>query len=733
LAAATVAALAICVLLGGCRSTHYISKRTIRENALANSLNLLSRKGPQLRERTSLVLRRYGLTERYREEPAETLRTLHAMATDAADSERQFAVAELAYIEGKKAEQKERIGLALEYYSTALIASYEYLFAEQFAGTRSPYDPQFRGACDLYNEALEDSLRLLCRDNGLQPGHHYTISTGDREFTIETVVRGNWSNLEIDSFEFVSDYQIGVLNNRHRTFGLGVPLIAVRKPPATSEAEEQYYPEGLSFPVTALVRTVQNGEDPPGRVVPAAAREPVHRHARPRPTQPRCVLEFFDPLTQNEIFLAEQWVPLQTDLTTPLAFFLDTPQFRERNAATKNLIYVNDRQNVEGLFMLEPYDPDRIPVVMVHGLWSSPLTWMDMFNDLRSFPEIRERYQFWFYLYPTGQPFWISATKMRRDLREAREVFDPRRDHHTMDQKVLVGHSMGGLVSRMQTIDSGDVFWKTVSDKPIEQLRGQPDDIQKLVSALKFRPNTSIARVITIATPHHGSEYANDYTRWLGRLLIELPKTVLKTGSRLVRDNPGLFKDTELLTADTSIDSLSPESPIFPALREAQPGPHVRYHNIIGVAPTGRWLSDEHPSDGVVTVASARLENAVSEKQVAADHVSIHTEPATILEVRRILMEHLRKLDQGDRVAGQPAMQPTTTAQSFADATIAALQDDRPAVRYSSPHAKSPPVADPTRGDGASAEAGHPAVPVTIPSKKPVGGARVPGMVERDF
>ena len=111
--------------------------------------------------------------------------------------------------------------------------------------------------------------------------------------------------------------------------------------------------------------------------------------------------------------------------------------------------------------MLEPYEPGKIPVLMVHGLWSSPMTWMEMFNDLRSVPEIRKHYQFWFYEYPTGQPFWVSAAQMRHDLAKLRDVLDPRHLEPALDQMVLVGHSMGGLVSRLQTVDSGDGYWRT--------------------------------------------------------------------------------------------------------------------------------------------------------------------------------------------------------------------------------------------------------------------------------
>ena len=207
-------------------------------------------------------------------------------------------------------------------------------------------------------------------------------------------MRGKWDPKEFERYEFASDFEIETLRNKHTTYGLGVPLIAVRRPAKGNDPREKYYPEGLSYSVTALMRCVRPEGQRSGETT-------------------KCVLEFFDPLTANQIQLADHWVPLETDLTTPLAYFLDNPKFRERNRETAGLLNPAGTEKDRGLFMLEPYDPKRIPVLMVHGLWSSPRTWMDMFNDLRSFPEIRERYQFWFYLYPSGQPFWISANQLR--------------------------------------------------------------------------------------------------------------------------------------------------------------------------------------------------------------------------------------------------------------------------------------------------------------------------------
>ncbi len=622
--------------LTGCISTRYLANRSSRANALESQLALLNRKGPKVSERTWNALKRFGLTEIYNDRGSESLNDIRAAIDETNDAELIYALSELAYVEGKRAEREGNRSVALNMYGIALTNSYDYLFSEDLEESRNQYDPQFRSACELYNESLEDTLRLLCTDNKLRPNQTYTIKTPERTFTVRTAMRGAWDANEFDHYEFVSDYDIQTLHNRHTTYGLGVPLIAVRKPVDATDPREKYYPDGLSYAVTAMMRcTAKTCDQRVG-------------------CSPDCILEFYDPLSVNQIQLASRWVPLETDLTTPLAFFLDSPEFRRRNRATEGLLDPNKTQSRRGLYMIEPYDPKRIPVVMVHGLWSSPLTWMDMFNDLRSYPEVRNRYQFWFYLYPSGQPFWISATQLRKDLADMRNTID--RDHRDppLDQMVLVGHSMGGLVSRMQTIESGDDFWRIVSDKPPENVRGPEEDRVKLVSTLYFNANPSVRRVVTIGTPHGGSEFANDYTRWVARKLIRLPQMAVSTAQQLARENPGLFRDNQLLTVSNAIDSLAPESPIFPVMARARKSPSVVYHNIIGVTEGHGFFASRKPSDGIVELTSARTPDAVSEVIVNSEHTTIHTTDKAILEVRRILLEHLREVDaeNGIRLVG---------------------------------------------------------------------------------
>ena len=155
---------------------------------------------------------------------------------------------------------------------------------------------------------------------------------------------------------------------------------------------------------------------------------------------------------------------------------------------------------------------------------------------------MRANYQFWFYTYPTGQPFWQSAAELRRTLAQLRSTLDPQHRDLALDQMVLVGHSMGGLIARLQTLSSGDDFWRLGSDKPFSELvrpiAGMRDD---LADIFFFEPNPSVRRVITIATPHRGTSISNETTQWLGRRFISLAKDTVQGTRHLLAENPELL------------------------------------------------------------------------------------------------------------------------------------------------------------------------------------------------
>ncbi|HPZ82314.1 MAG TPA: alpha/beta fold hydrolase, partial [Thermogutta sp.] len=345
---------------------------------------------------------------------------------------------------------------------------------------------------------------------------------------------------------------------------------------------------------------------------------------------------------------------VQADLTTPLATFLSNPALGSSLATVgllrpEKLLTLQPGLNkpLTGLYMVQPYEPDKIPVIMIHGWWSSPMTWIQMFNDLRSDPLIRRRYQFWFYLYPTGQPFWISAAQFRRDLRELRQTLDPDHRQPALDQIVLIGHSMGGLIAELQTIDSGQDFWKLVSEHPFEEIRTDPISREELREIFFFQPNPSIRRIITIATPHLGSHFSNQMTQRLAARLISVPKELLQSQTQFFRENQDLLLPNNILQITDSVDALDPDCPIFALMNQARRASWIVHHNIVGASLEDRlWGRITGTSDGVISWESAHSDKADSEIAVPAEHTSVQSHPLTILEVKRILLEHLAELHQ---------------------------------------------------------------------------------------
>ena len=238
-----------------------------------------------------------------------------------------------------------------------------------------------------------------------------------------------WKPEEFGNLEPCDDYQVTGLANHYRSYGLGVPLIATRAGKDKGPGRTLYM-SGVSFPVTAFFRFEGSLAD--------------------LGTQRCGRLELYNPLSIQVIQVQGHSVPLETDLTTPFAYFL--AQTDLDSLAYRAFLHPDDFQNRTGIYLVEPYQRGKIPVVFVHGLLSSPMTWAPLFNDLRADPRLREKYQFLFYFYPTSDPYLATAADLRHSLVKLRRALDPRSKDKAFDEMVLVGHSMGGLVSRLLTV-----------------------------------------------------------------------------------------------------------------------------------------------------------------------------------------------------------------------------------------------------------------------------------------
>lgn len=603
-------ALLICIAgANGC-ATRYIRVRDEPVNPLVEHFKTTFRGYGQASERTLRFLAASGYSDRGT--PVEQLEaTKHVHAT-APSAESTHAIAELNFIVGRNTERRDAMS-SMEFYYDSMAAAYGFLFHSRFGPVRNPDDPQFAEAVDLYNSALERLLRIAQKNNRFAPGATLRLPISGRSIQfVVTPGQSSWEPRHYGRFEFVSDFDVEGLAQRHHTRGLGVPLIAVRKQCTDRPEIDRYYAEDLSFPVTAFVRFLEGSESA------------VHGR--------NCQLELHNPFESQCIAVHGLTVPLHTDITTPLAWFLDRPQYRYLD--TWGLVRPSAVAPYSGLYMMQPYQPGKIPVLMVHGIWSSPMTWMPMMNDLMARPEIRDKYQFWLYLYPSGEPFWYAAANLRDELTQVRNTFDPSRQDRQQDQMVVVGHSMGGLISRMLTQSSGDRFWSSVSKIPFSQTRLEPSARQELQRVYYFQPHPSVRRVVTIASPFGGSTYANRFTRWLARSFISLPGRTLDTMSKVF--NSGSIAG---IRTRTSVDGLAPDSPILGAIERSPLSPSVAYHNIVAIKDEAA----RDPGDGVVGFNSAARVDVRSQLVVPAEHSNVQRHPQTVHEVFRILMRHLQE------------------------------------------------------------------------------------------
>ena len=144
---------------------------------------------------------------------------------------------------------------------------------------------------------------------------------------------------------------------------------------------------------------------------------------------------------------------------------------------------------------------------------------MPMFNQLLADPQIRDHYQFWFFTYPSGYPFPYSAGLLRHDLDRFHEAYP---DHKPI---VIIGHSMGGLLTRLMLTDSGDNdMWRYLFNESYAETKMSPEDKELLASALIFQHRPDINRAIFLSTPHRGSIMASN---WIGKIatrLVHLPE-----------------------------------------------------------------------------------------------------------------------------------------------------------------------------------------------------------------
>ena len=285
-----------------------------------------------------------------------------------------------------------------------------------------------------------------------------------------------------------------------------------------------------------------------------------------------------------------------------------------------------------------PYRPGLIPLVFVHGTTSSVARWAQLYNELDNDPRIHGHYQFWFFSYSSGNPIAYSAMLLRESLERAVKQLDPDGRDAALRRMVVMGHSQGGLLTKTTVVESGDAFWRNISRKPLDELNVS-DATRDLLRRVAFiHPVPFVRRVIFVATPHHGSYVAGSWFAHLGAKLVHAPLDVTRVVTEAVTLNKDALVVEGVRGAPTAVDNMTPGNRFVRTLVQLPIVPGVKAHSII---PVKGGLPPQGQNDGVVEYDSAHIDGVESEVVVVHQTHSCQSNPHTIAEVRRILLEHL--------------------------------------------------------------------------------------------
>src|SRR5262245_61090323 len=429
----------------------------------------------ELSQLTQQVLRMRGLHAEA-QDPARAFQALEARSGSAPDDDQQVALTELALLNAMRTEASDPT-TALDWYVLAAARSYDFLFA------KTPgyplFDLRFERMRFFYLRAVAGLVQHLKSPTGAFAAQQRTVF--GQQYVVDIASGpGLVDPNTFDELLFAGEMNFEGIANRFRRFGLGLALVGVHKNLLAQPADRFFPKVGTAQTITALVR-----------FEPAAPGAQTARVAH---------LCFYNAMNVDTIDLNGVQVPLAADFTAPFGLMISRGRLKDIGLA-QTLSSANWIDEA-GFYMTEPFDPHKIPIITVHGLLSSPITWINLQNDLMDDPVIRKHYQIWHFFYPAGLPILVSAELFREKLEDLYNFFDPQGQLPALQNAVIVAHSMGGLLTKTVVADSGDQLWERTFQKPPAELELSAALREQLDRVLRFHHSPFIKRVIFICVPH---------------------------------------------------------------------------------------------------------------------------------------------------------------------------------------------------------------------------------------
>ncbi len=608
--------LAAAIVLSGCVTpvgVRYLDSKAANRKLTETVLSADKLSAPRLQ-----ILNRAAMTRIVHTDPAGAIAALHQGLPTAQASDRLFALAEISFLHAAQSGRRP-------HYLAAAAYAYAFLFPPAGESPPEPFDPRLRIAVDLYNQGLTNGFAgAEARQVELQPGT-FPLPFG------ELVVRTDpdefrWGPFRLVDFIHATVLDVRGLHNDYRWPGIGAPLVAsLKHVPGERVREFLRVPSSLKVAATALLQFDN-------------VREGLHSGRM------TATLGLFTPQEGATVSIGGRAVPLEFRPSAALAYTLEGSQvyaLELKGLLSGDFALVKPSARFkDNVFLMAPYIPGRIPLVLVHGTASSPARWAQLLNEILNDRDLWHRYQVWLFTYNTGNPILFSGGILARGLRHVVAELDPEGTDAALRKMVVIGHSQGGILTKLTAIDSGERFREQAFTVPIDQLDVSPETRELLTRSFIYEPLPFVRRVVFISTPHRGSFLVEEWISDLLRRIISLPFALVGPLQEVFERSPeALATQSMKKLVPRSTDNMNPRNPFIQTFAAIPIAPGIDAYSIIAVAnpedPPAQW------NDGVVTYTSAHLEAVASELIVPSGH-SAQEAPQAIEEVRRILIENLK-------------------------------------------------------------------------------------------
>ncbi|MGA7438030.1 MAG: alpha/beta fold hydrolase [Luteibacter sp.] len=538
-----------------------------------------------------------------------------------AEERRQSAIAELwlARATGRSLGMGPQADQARDaaYFEVARHA-YAYLFFTERTASARAFEDRQTQVRDYYNYAVQQFAIALGHRAREKPGTALATDVGQTHVTVDLHTL-SWANERPREVVAASALRFQGIRSTYRRDGLGAELVVDVRPEDGAVADRAY--QAMPTPsATAFLRFSGDSLD-------------AVLHARD------AVLEGHDPFQDATVSVGETTVPLAGNFTAGYGLWLARSGFATQSLST--LFGRSGGISAPRIYLMQPYDPSRRVILLLHGLASSPEAWVNVANDILGDERLRRHFQVWQVYYPTNMPLALNNRAIRDAFARTLAHFDPTGQAVASQHMIIIGHSMGGVLARLMVSSSGDTILDEVAQGSERRRAFLARRAKEVSPYLRFDALPNFDEAVFIAAPHRGTDFATNRLSRLISNLIRLPAAVVTRFGGMLADLAGDDGDAQgkkVALVPNSIDNLRSDDSFIRAAANLPIDPRVHYHSIIARRSPDGALEDT--DDGLVPYWSSHLAGAESEKVIVSGH-SVQETPQAVLEVRRILTENL--------------------------------------------------------------------------------------------